>query len=236
MNKEIIAPVVAFVVGLGVGGAVGYFVAAKRLEAKYDALAKEEITSVKEKFRILRKEDEYADPSEIVKAKGYEEAPKRINGYESLIDELGYSREDEDEDEDEQPTLNIFADVAPDAPFEPERSDDEPYLISVDEFMDEEEFEQHTITYFEVDDTLIDEEEKIIPDVEGVIGSKNLSKFGQQSSSLNHVYVKNHKMMAVFEVVKDESSYAQAILGIDDDEDEKRPRVLKMRPDMRDDD
>jgi type IV secretory pathway VirB10-like protein len=106
-----------------------------------------------------------------------------------------------------------------------------PFHISTDDFMDDEnEFSKITITYFEGDDTLIDERESIIPDIDGTVGRDNLHHFGEDSDSKDTVYVRNEKLQTDFEVVREEGTYTQMVLGVRDFKD-NRPKIRKMRDD-----
>ena len=106
-----------------------------------------------------------------------------------------------------------------------------PYIISVDEFFqDEEDYEKLTITYFKKDDTLVDERNSPIADVEGTAGLKFAENFGSKSNDANIVYIRNRRLSADFEIVLDKSSFTETILGIKD-EDTKKP-VKRMREDV----
>lgn len=116
----------------------------------------------------------------------------------------------------------------------PERMDEiaagRPYLISVDEFMtSNEEYDKTTITYFEGDDTLCDEREEIVPDVEGVITADALTRFGQLSNDRNIVYVRNDKISTDFEIIRDRRNWHEVIAGYVAPKDKDTPR--KMRED-----
>lgn len=106
-----------------------------------------------------------------------------------------------------------------------------PYVIPVDEFFqDEQDHEKLTITYYEKDDTLVDERNQPIPDVEGTIGGQSLERFGDMSKDANIVYVRNYRLECDFEVVLDKASYTETILGIKDDEHTKT-KIKRMRED-----
>lgn len=94
------------------------------------------------------------------------------------------------------------------------RTREEPYVISVDEFMDDHpEFEKQTLTYFEGDDTLCDSRDEVIPDIEDVVGNDALTMFGQWSKDSDIVYVRNERIASDFEVAYDERTYIEAIAG-----------------------
>lgn len=106
-----------------------------------------------------------------------------------------------------------------------------PYVIPVEEFFqDKEDYAKLTITYFEKDDTLVDERNSPIPDVDGTVGARFHEQFGYKSSDANIVYIRNNRLEADFEVVLDKSSFTETILGIPDEEPRKTP-IKRMRED-----
>jgi len=106
-----------------------------------------------------------------------------------------------------------------------------PFKISTEEFMDDENgFSKITITYFDGDDTLVDEREAVIPDIDGTVGRDNLHRFGEDSDSKDTVFVRNEKLRTDFEVVREEGTYTQMVLGLRDFKDD-RPKIKKMRDD-----
>lgn len=114
-----------------------------------------------------------------------------------------------------------------------ERSEHKPYIITVGEFMDEkigdegdEDFDKLTLTYFEEDDTLVDERQSPIPEVEKLVTRFALSHFGDGSEDENIVYVRNHHIQTDFEICLEQTSYAKTVLGVDN-WDEVRVAVPK---------
>lgn len=122
----------------------------------------------------------------------------------------------------------------------PEPHPSEPYIITVDQFMDDfnkngDDYDKITVSYYEGDDTLADEREAIVPDVEGTVGQANLSRFGHASEDPNVVYVRNERLRVDFEVLREEDAYSHQVLGLDERflEHQEKPRPRKMR-DVRD--
>lgn len=274
MKKSLVKSSALVVGAFTAGGVVGYFFAKNRLESLYRGIADEEIASVKDVYKRLRKGAEYSDPALAV-----EEliAPEIVAVYEHTLAELEYVEPVEHEDTpDELDELghasgkkrkkvahNVFTDsetkevvrnvfdtaekyseeelsaMAEEADVESviERDPDIPYVISVAEFMaNDDEFDQISITYFDGDDTLADEREQIIPDIENVVGAANLQKFGENGSNdKDVVYIRNERIHTDFEVCREDGKYAVMVLGISeellDDERPAKPRVRKMRED-----
>lgn len=117
-----------------------------------------------------------------------------------------------------------------------EPNKDAPYIITHEEFHDgdpvpykdgEQFHDKFTLTYFSGDDTLCDDQEVPVPDVEYLIGHDALMSFGKKSGDTNIVYVRNHQTTSDYEILLDKGSYVQKVHGIDLDEDE--PRIRKFR-------
>lgn len=90
-----------------------------------------------------------------------------------------------------------------------------PYVISVDEFMEEDPpYGKPSITYFKEDDVLMDEREDVISDIIGTIGEECLTQFGHLSQDPNSVYVRNDRLMCDYEVTMDERAYSEVVVGI----------------------
>lgn len=110
------------------------------------------------------------------------------------------------------------------------RNPQKPFHISKDEYFDySNEFDKLTITYYEGDDTLTDDKEQVIRNLEEVVGRDNLSKFGQDSEDKNITYVRNEKLRTDYEIILDTSSYTSVVLGIPDET--PGPRIRRMRDD-----
>jgi hypothetical protein len=102
--------------------------------------------------------------------------------------------------------------------------DPEPYIISVDQFMaNEEEFEQITLTYYEGDEQLVDDAETLVDDVATKIGYGHLKQFGKMSGNGDTVYVRNYTQEADYEIIRDYRSYGKDMMG----EEEMPPVQIK---------
>ena len=92
----------------------------------------------------------------------------------------------------------------------------EPYIINFDEFdAGVKGFEQRTLTYFDEDDTLVDEEEDPIVDIEATVGDA-LTQFGADGAAKDTVYVRNGYKHTDYEIVRSKLSYKRDVLGLDD--------------------
>lgn len=89
------------------------------------------------------------------------------------------------------------------------------YVITVDEFMEENhDMDKVSLMYYEGDDTLADDSDKIVKDLEAIVGRETLKFFGKGSQDENVVYVKNTDRKMLIEICKDARSYPVAVFGI----------------------
>jgi hypothetical protein len=223
--KEATKSFLIFTAGLSVGGVAGYFATKKYLEVKYEQDLQMQIQDVKDHYKLIRKEGEYAAPETVPV------------DYENVLEGLEYIEHSEEgpEAEDVNPVFVDEEEVveteetefASEYQEEYERDRSQPYIITVKEFMeDRDEYDKTTITYFEDDDVLCDEREEVIPNVEYTVGNDALTKFGELSEDKNIVYVRNERTSTDFEIVRDRRSYAEVVLGYKEDK-----AVKKMRED-----
>lgn len=92
------------------------------------------------------------------------------------------------------------------------RSTERPYILNVDEFhVNEKNYSQMTLTYYEGDDILVDEDETPIYNHISVTGPL---LFGHGSRDPNVVYIRNDRLKAEYEVLYDSESYSDVILGL----------------------
>lgn len=120
-------------------------------------------------------------------------------------------------EEAEDESHSIFAASDDDWDYDAERAnrtEDEPYILHVDEYMsDELGFKQADLTYYSGDDMLIDEQ--LVPVYErSLLGEL---KFGHGSGSPNVVYIRNHKQKAEWQVLLFDGYYEREVLGIEQD-------------------
>jgi hypothetical protein len=180
------------VVGLGVGGALGFIFTKKKLEAKYEQIAADQIAEAQAHYyaKLVAQENEQEKGSleEIVKDRGYipeepEEQtapPMAVTPPSTVVDRAQEIAESEDEvageppdepvDEAPEPvTRNVFRDNAPPEDNwdwhkeRAQRSPLRPYVIHLDEREDETAYDGAvTYTYYEADDVVCNERDEVI--------------------------------------------------------------------------
>ena len=83
--------------------------------------------------------------------------------------------------------------------------EDEPYIIDVDEFGMNEEYDTMCLTYF-ADGVLVDDSDEVVEDPDVVVGLDNLKIFEEFGASA--VYVRNEIWKTDFEILKDDWNWA----------------------------
>jgi hypothetical protein len=226
----------AFAVGATAAGVAGtYFIMKRRNEATFQQRLDEEVSATKKFYGSLEKP---SSPQEVLHI--FEE--RKVT---TIIEEEGYiTAVDKDGDVIFEPDLeageyteithNVFTDATHlewDLASEMERRDpDTPYVIEHDEFVLSDNSTQ-TLTYFEGDGVLADEQDEHIPDTDGVVGDENLLRFGHGSKDPNVVYVRNESIGVDFEIVRNPGKYTEQILGFIQHEDKRGARRFRYEDD-----
>ena len=190
----------AALTGATAGVAGGYFFAKKRLEARYEALVEQEIEETREYLAKRHKIDEFETPAKALAALGKAVDQTKIDprpSVEALIRGMGYRSA-------EKALEEVVA-----------RGPDAPYVLREDEYMENDSgYDQKTLTYYAGDDTLAEEDDEIIDDVERVVGKANLDKFGELSGDSRVCYVRNEKLQVEYEIILHDGTYAEVVQGI----------------------
>lgn len=69
-------------------------------------------------------------------------------------------------------------------------------------------------TYYSEDNSLCDENEELVPDVDAFIGPYALHSFGEDNDDPDIVYIRNNKLGNDYCVTRLHASYSEAVLGI----------------------
>lgn len=96
-----------------------------------------------------------------------------------------------------------------------QRSEEKPYLISYEEFTDDNGYDKSTLTFYQKDESLADDRDDLVDDPFNTCGELYFDFFGWRSHDENVVYVRNPKTSHDFEIVYDDGSYAESILGME---------------------
>lgn len=197
MNK--LGTVIAFLAGTAIGGMAAWRVANER----YAKISEEDILSVKEAFR--NREQKLKDEIEELKSKlevteclEEEKVPSTIlstNEHQDKGDINEYVR-----------MVNRTKYAHTSVPQKEDHSIEAPYVISPEEFGEMDGYTQISLTYFEDDDILSDENGVIIDDPEEIVGDA-LNHFGDYEE--DSVFVRSDPKRCDYEILKDLRSYAE---------------------------
>lgn len=167
-----------FLAGFGIGFTLGWAMLRKR----YEELAKEEIDSVKQAFLDRQRKNEERDKEAETNLQYYAKKVVKHTDYSQ------YSRNDEKKKGD---VKNM-----------------KPYVISEDEFGENDEYEQLSLMYYS-DGTITDENDLPISDVEELIG--NIDKISEyfNNSEEDSIFVRNDALKSDFEILRDEQPYGE---------------------------
>lgn len=181
------ATFMAFIAGAAVGVAATWQYAKK----KYEQIAQEEIDSVKAKFANKAKYEGPADSEEEarVKAEMAREKPD-VMAYAAALRKMGYT------------------DYSTVGDKKPEEKVDRPYVISPDEFGENEDYERISLTYY-ADQILADDDDNIVDNVEELVGFESLTHFGEYED--DSVFVRNDRLKCDYEILLDQGLYSDVL-------------------------
>lgn len=183
-----------FSLGFIIGAASGATVAWYLLKDKYETLAQEEIDSVKEVF--ARREQEMKD--ETVKrnvAEGIKDSDRTkpdLKEYAEQLKKNGYTR---------------YSDLSADDEGVSDKQT-KPYVIPPEQFGDDENYDQISLTYY-ADGVLADENDEVIEDVEDAVGIDSLNHFGEYED--DSVFVRNDARKCDYEILLDQRTYSEVV-------------------------
>lgn len=228
--------VAAFCGGLG----LGYFIGKEKLKERLIDELEADIDYVINQMdeEVTEPEDDY----QVVVTPRSDPTTITVDKEELLSRYVLFPEDDLDQEEldyikvQEENRVNVFATSSDNWVYETEllgRSTEEPYVIHKDEFWTEEfNYDQSTLTYFEIDDILIDDKDTPVYNYPSIIGEL---KFGHGSEDQNVFYVRNDALRSEYEVLLDKGSYAVEILGLEYEQEKEeeilRHSVSKFKPD-----
>lgn len=174
---------IIFVIGAAVGSAATWRFAKK----KYERIAEEEINSVKEAFS--KREQDTADVE--IKA----ETQPIIDASLKKVDD--------------KPDIFAYAEILKNESYVPEETkmiENEPHIISPDEFGEFEDYDTISLTYY-ADQILVDDWGDKIDDVDDIVGTESLTHFGEYEDDA--VFVRNDRLKCDYEILMDERTYSE---------------------------
>lgn len=198
MNK--LETVIAFLAGTAIGGMVAWRIVNER----YAKISEEDILSVKEAFR--NREQKLKDEIEELKSKL--EVTECLEEEEKVPSTILSTNEHQDKGDINEYVrmVNRTKYAHTSVPQKEDHSIEAPYVISPEEFGEMDGYTQISLTYFEDDDILSDENGVIIDDPEEIVGDA-LNHFGDYEE--DSVFVRSDPKRCDYEILKDLRSYAE---------------------------
>lgn len=129
---------------------------------------------------------------------------------------------------------NVFSDNYGVWDYETEhaqRTEEAPYVIHADEFAaNEKKYHQQSLIWYEGDEIMTDEDNNPFMRHGEYLGEL---KFGHGSRSEDVVFIRNDKMEGEYEVVRNYSSYAKEVLGVEAEEQYEQEEIRHSQQPMR---
>lgn len=202
MNKA--TNLVIFAAGVGVG-AIAAIVLTKR---KYELMVQEELDSIKKAFSVNKTEDEKisSEPEEdeaLHTENEMKEKPSLIEYAKKISEEekyINYSSMSEEKETETETTENVE---------EPSEDTNKPYVIEPDDFDTIDGYSTVSLTWYDGDNLLADDNDEVIVDVEDVIGFESLNHFGDYEDDC--VFVRNDRLKIDYEVLLDNRNYRDVV-------------------------
>lgn len=237
-TKAVVAATAAF--SALAGAAAGATIAWKRASVVFAERADKEIAHARDLYRVMYKRGEYSTPESMVEGLEVKEAQLAYKQYvreytdsngEVQGASLGPFKVGETEKIQEAVNIFMTETVIPegihwyDVPFNMEqertlRTYEKPYIVTQDEYFEgDPRWTQTQLTYYEEDDTLVDQDEEIVDDVEGMVGRANLERFGYGNGDPLVLYVRNERLGEELEIVLVHGSYLREVAGLMQDDE-----------------
>jgi hypothetical protein len=214
---------VKYIAIFGVGMGVGALITKITLENKYNEVMEEHMDEAAPARgqHVGRRPEHRADNPIILDRTRYNRIARRYGSEEPIdpndpdSDNLSNEREEDDYNKGESMSKKMN---------DLDGRQKEPYVINTEEYMEENEFDKASISYYEDDQVLCDENEEVMDDIEGTVGWDNLGRFGDGSDDPEVVYVRNERLEIDFEVIRLSKSYAETVGGFEPENDKRRIR------------
>lgn len=238
MDTKIILGLTA-TISAAAGAFVGFQVATKRAGAMFDRLLEEELEETRRFYGAINKTGSFTTPEEAAETLGvptpvaetlrrYDYTKTTVKP-EDLEDPGSLTKHVYEAAVNEALTIsapieevrNVFADSAEmeEAAIASMRDPEKPYIITPEEFaVNDPDYDQLSITYFEGDGVLTDDTNQHIPDDDRCVGLGNLEKFDEQED-IHTLYVRNERMKTDFEVTRSTGKFSEEVLGFEHSDD-----------------
>ncbi len=216
---------ISFVLGVGAGAVMTY----ELLKKKVDQIAEEECESLRATFAnsvSLQQQRKAKEAEDQDNEK--EPDPDDPVEYEAHVRKYGSNMKKEDLSAMANKVRKDYTHVENGEAAEIQYAKDEspehdhPYVISQAEFdHGKPNHDKLSITYYEDDNTLADEQEEIIDDPDTVVGTDALLSFGKESDDEDIVYIRNDQLGIDYEISRIHGSYEENVMGTKGPENEE---------------
>lgn len=153
----------------------------------------------------------------LVVIRGENDEPQQLilfDGEDTIVVEKDQEEDEEDDDIEQEPLITVIRNEDRDWDQDEEelrRSKDRPYILHVDEFIENESgYHQDTITYFAGDNIMCDSDDTPMYDYPSLMGEL---LFGHGSRESHIVYIRNDRLGLEWEILLHEGKYHEEILG-----------------------
>ena len=92
-----------------------------------------------------------------------------------------------------------------------EEKRDEPYVISPDDYGEDDNYTQISLVYYAGDGVLSDDEDEVVEDIEGTVGEDFAEHFGEYED--DSVFIRNDRLRCDYEILRDNRSFADVAEG-----------------------
>lgn len=92
-----------------------------------------------------------------------------------------------------------------------EEKRDEPYVISPDDYGEDDNYTQISLVYYAGDGVLSDDEDEVVEDIEGTVGEDFAEHFGEYED--DSVFIRNDRLRCDYEILRDNRSFSDVAEG-----------------------
>lgn len=221
----------ALVGGLVVGAFVGWKWKLHKLRLQVEQEVEKEAEAIRDFYSLASKKD-YPTPADAAKDlipnKLQDDAAEALKTYRDGVPHVAYHKVTVDRESlapavtnghilaEQQVEIarNVFEDPFDYSAEVAMRTPDEPYIITKDEFLENEHnHSQESLTFYEGDDALSDSKDQVLVNPKNLVGADTLDRFGYGSEDENIVYVRNEKLELDFEIARSPGSFGEEVLG-----------------------
>ena len=182
--------VIMFLFGLGIGGVGTYFAMKQKMENTINA----EVQEFKESYNYEPTDEAIDDSIGVVPET--EPTEENEEEYSEIIRKLNYNEYSTKPKQEEETPVKDDAELI-DKNF--------PYVITVDQYLENDEFDKVTLYFFDEDYIFMNEDEDLI-DAEDLLGAENLTEVSDEA-----LYIRNENNGVDYEVILREGSYEEYV-------------------------